>query len=181
MPERLLLHCCCAPCASSVLEGLMPSFDVTVLFYNPNIQPRTEYDKRREELNRLLRFAQYADVGTAACEYDRDAFETVCGALYDAPEGGLRCVECFKLRLGKTAELAANGGYDRFTTTLSVSPHKNAQLLNELGGAFAQQYGTEYLHADFKKRDGFKRSIELSKQFGLYRQSYCGCLASSSP
>ena len=173
---RLLLHCCCAPCASYVLEYLSPYFRITLLFYNPNIRPREEYDKRAMELQRLLSLAVYPNtIDAEFCEYDADVFDAVARPFLAEPEGGLRCRACFEMRLGKTAERARISGYDYFTTTLSVSPHKDVKLLDETGRRFADEYGVKYLQSDFKKRGGYKRSVDLSKQYGLYRQSYCGC------
>lgn len=173
---RLLLHCCCAPCASHVLERLSPVFNTTVLFYNPNIRPDEEYDKRETELRKLLSQAEYPNsVDMLACAYDAEAFDAVASPFRDEPEGGRRCRECFKLRLGETARRAREGGYGFFATTLSVGPRKDAALINEVGGAFAGVYGVEYLSSDFKKLGGYQRSVELSKRYGLYRQSYCGC------
>ena len=173
---RLLLHCCCAPCASYVLEYLSPFFDITVLFFNPNIRPREEFDKREAELHRLLGQAKYPNsVDAAACGYGGEAFESAAAPYWDEPEGGRRCSACFELRLGETAMQAKEGGYDYFASTLSVSPHKNAAALNRIGAAMSEKHGVRYLESDFKKRDGYKRSIDLSKQYGLYRQTYCGC------
>ena len=171
---RLLLHSCCAPCASYVLEYLIRYFSITLFFFNPNIATREEYFKRASELNKL------PDVGEDRVEiiiydYDTAVYINRAAPYADEPEGGQRCRECFMLRLEETAKTAAEGRYDYFTTTLSVSPHKDAGILNELGGRLAGEYKTEYLFSDFKKRDGYKRSIELSKQYSLYRQNYCGC------
>ena len=173
---RLLLHCCCAPCGSHVITLLAQSYDVTVLFYNPNIQPPEEYDKRLAALRQMLALPEYAGIAFVVGEYDPHAFKLLAAPFADEPEGGHRCEVCFDLRLNETARLAADGGYGCFTTTLSISPHKNARLLNAIGKKFEQAYGIEYLCADFKKQDGYKRSVELSKKYGLYRQSYCGCL-----
>ena len=173
---RLLLHCCCAPCASYVIEHLSPFFEITILYYNPNIFPGAEYNKRKVELNTLLSLAVYPNsVDILDCAYDSEAFEAVAMQFRDEPEGGQRCRECFMLRLGETAKRAREGGYDCFATTLSVSPHKDAALLNVIGDTLAREYGVEYYQSNFKKRDGYKRSIELSKKYGLYRQTYCGC------
>ncbi|MCL2402584.1 MAG: epoxyqueuosine reductase QueH [Oscillospiraceae bacterium] len=155
---------------------LSQSYDVTVLFYNPNIQPPEEYDKRLTELRRMLALPEYAGTALIVGEYDPNVFKVATVPFLDEPEGGRRCERCFNLRLSETARLAADEGYSCFTTTLSVSPHKNAKLLNEISGKLAQEYGIEYLRADFKKQDGYKHSIDLSKKYGLYRQSYCGCL-----
>ena len=173
---RLLLHCCCAPCASYALEYLSGFFRIGVLFYNPNIRPREEFDKRAMQFDKLLSMAPlHGRAELIAAPYDDAEFDSVAANYPDEPEGGRRCRECFELRLGKTAALAEAGGYDYFTTTLTVSPHKDAAVINGIGGALAERRGVRFLHADFKKRDGFKQSIELSKRYGLYRQTYCGC------
>lgn len=173
---QLLLHCCCAPCASYVLELLSPIYNITILFYNPNIRPGEEYEKRKSELQRLLSLAAYPNrVDMIECDYCAEDFETAAEPFWEEPEGGKRCRACFELRLKETAKRASDGGFGYFTTTLSVSPHKDASLLNEIGSKLAGEYGVEYLCSNFKKRDGYKRSIELSRQYGLYRQSYCGC------
>ena len=176
MARRLLLHCCCAPCASYVLECLSADYRVTLLFYNPNIKPQEEYEKRAAELQKLLSLAEYrSEVDLIVCEYDASVFDAAASPYMDEPEGGQRCKVCFELRLAKTAMTAKDRGYDCFTTTLSVSPHKDAMLLNEIGERLAGKYGVRYLPSDFKKNNGFKRSVELSKRYGLYRQNYCGC------
>ena len=173
---RLLLHCCCAPCASHVLELLSPFYRITTLFYNPNIRPPEEYYKRAGELEKLLSMVSFPNhVDMLAVEYDPMAFENAAAPFWDEPEGGGRCRACFEIRLGETAARAISGGYDYFATTLTVSPHKAAGLINDVGAGFAEKYGVGYLASDFKKRDGYKRSVELSKQYGLYRQAYCGC------
>ena len=173
---KLLLHCCCAPCASYVIEFLSPLYLITALFFNPNIRPREEYDLREGELRKLLTLAAPDDrVDMLETLYEGDAFEAAAAPYWDEPEGGGRCRACFELRLGETAALAAKHGFDCFATTLTVSPHKPAQIINDVGGAAAELYGVDYLPSDFKKRDGYKRSIELSRQYGLYRQRYCGC------
>ena len=174
---RLLLHCCCAPCASYVLEYLSPFYKITALFYNPNIQPREEYFKRAAELEKLIAIAGYAkSVDLIVAGYETGEYEAVASPYWEEPEGGRRCRACFELRLGEAARRAREGGYSYFTTTLSVSPHKDAALLNEIGAGLAGETGVKYLHSDFKKRDGYKRSVELSKKYGLYRQRYCGCI-----
>jgi len=173
---NILLHCCCAPCASHVIECLLPQYNVALLFYNPNIEPHDEYDKRKKELTKLLFKASLTSkVKLLECEYDNAAFKNAALSLRKEPEGGARCRMCFDLRLAETAHRAKAGEFDIFTTTLSVSPHKNAELLNEIGSRIANECGIEYLQADFKKKNGYKRSIELSGQYGLYRQNYCGC------
>lgn len=172
----LLLHACCAPCLSSVLERLGEHFSVTVLYYNPNIFPPDEYEKRLSEIQKLLGLLETGNTVKLLCgEYNPGNYRNLTGGMEKEPEGGTRCRLCFELRLGETARLAREGGFDYFTTTLTVSPHKNAALLNAIGGAMSEKYGVLYLFSDFKKRDGYKRSIELSNTYGLYRQNYCGC------
>ena len=173
---RLLLHSCCAPCSSAVLERLTDWFDLTVFYYNPNIAPEEEYLRRAEEQRRLIAELPHAHEIQFRCgEYESEAFEALARGLEDMPEGGERCTRCFRLRLGKTAALAAREGFDYFTTTLSISPLKDAQRLNAIGGELAEQFGVAYLFSDFKKKNGYKRSCELSVQYELYRQDYCGC------
>ena len=179
--HRLLLHCCCAPCASYVLEYLSPIFDITAFFFNPNIKSRDEYDRRANEFGKLPLAGGYPNnVDLYVCKYEPDVYETAAAPYIGEPEGGLRCRACFDVRLSETAGFAKKHGYDYFVTTLSVSPHKNTAVLNETGERLAAAYGVKYLNSDFKKRDGFKRSIQLSRQYGLYRQSYCGCGTSAS-
>lgn len=173
---RLLLHSCCAPCSSAVLERLTDWFDLTVFYYNPNIAPEEEFLRRVEEQRRLIAELPHAHEIQFRCgEYESEAFEALARGLEDMPEGGERCTRCFQLRLGKTAALAAREGFDYFTTTLSISPLKDAQRLNAIGGELAEQFGVAYLFSDFKKKNGYKRSCELSLEYGLYRQDYCGC------
>lgn len=172
----LLLHSCCAPCSSYVLEYLSRYFRITVFYYNPNIYPESEYAARTLEQQRLIREMNLAHpVAFQEGRYDRTDFFTASEGLEDAREGGPRCMKCYALRLEETARAAREGGFDYFTTTLSISPMKNAQKLNEIGRDMGEKYGVEYLVSDFKKKDGYKRSIELSREFGLYRQDYCGC------
>ena len=172
----LLLQACCAPCASYVLSVLTEVFQVTVFYCNPNIYPFEEYEKRKAELVRLCREmpSKYPIVFREDA-YDSDAFYAVASEYAAEREGGLRCASCIGLRMERTAQEAAVGEYDFFATTLSVSPHKNAELINSLGAHLSEKHGIPYLFSDFKKNDGFKKSIELSKQYNLYRQSYCGC------
>lgn len=178
---RLLLHACCAPCSSAVLERLSRSFRIDILYYNPNIAPESEYIRRREELERLLREMPLANpVKLVPCDYDGPAFEEIARGLEDAPEGGARCMKCFRLRLEKAAQAARDGKYDYFTTTLTLSPLKNARALNEIGEEVGALYGVRHLPGDFKKKDGYKRSLELSREYGLYRQDYCGCVYSKA-
>lgn len=173
---RLLLHSCCGPCSSAVLERVTPFFDVTVYFYNPNILPEAEFEKRLYWQKHLLSAAPFAEgVELIVPERDESAFRAAARGLEDAPEGGARCSACFTLRLGRTAEAAKAGSFDFFATTLTVSPHKNAQVINAIGLALGKDHGVEWLPSDFKKRDGYKRSLELSKEYGLYRQAWCGC------
>ena len=175
----LMLHCCCAPCAGHVLELLAPLFNITIAFYNPNIHPYEEYDKRAGEFQKILTQGEFPNgVDMVLGNYDYDAFEAAAMPYREEPEGGRRCSACFELRLKETAKLAKEGGYECFASTLSVSPHKNSAMLNEIGSAIAEGFGVKYLIADFKKQDGYKRSVELSKRYGLYRQSYCGCESS---
>lgn len=174
--RRLLLHSCCAPCSSYCLTELAPSIKTTVLFYNPNMDCAEEYLKRKAEEVRFLRETNLADL--LDCDYAPEDYQAVVCGLEREPEGGARCKKCFELRLRRTAEEAKRGGYDYFATTLTVSPLKNAALINEIGFALEREYGVKYLPTDFKKRGGYLRSIELSKQYNLYRQNYCGCVYS---
>ena len=173
----LLLHSCCGPCSSAVIERLRDHFSVTVLYYNPNIEPEEEYMHRRAEQERFLSLAGNG-IGWLPCEYDHDAFAAFAPAMAEEPEGGKRCLACFALRLNATANLALSHGFEYFTTTLSVSPHKNADNVNRAGEEAARRTGVKYLYADFKKKNGYQRSLQLSAEYGLYRQNYCGCLFS---
>ena len=175
---RLLLHSCCAPCSSYVLEYLHEYFRITVYFYNPNITEKEEYDKRIREVERMVSEMGLTDVDVLEGSHEPKAFFEMAAKWPGEKEGGLRCYDCYKMRLMSTAEVAAQGGYDYFTTTLSISPHKNAQWLNELTEEAGALYGVKALPADFKKRNGYKRSIELSAEYDLYRQDYCGCIFS---
>ena len=175
----LLLHSCCGPCSSAVLERLRDYFRVTVLYYNPNIEPEEEYLHRRSEQQRLLSVLG-SDVEWLPCEDGHEAFEAFAPSMADEPEGGKRCLACFALRLSETAEQAKKHGFEYFTTTLSVSPHKNADNVNRAGEDAARRSGVKYLYADFKKRNGYLRSLQLSEEYGLYRQNYCGCLYSKT-
>jgi predicted adenine nucleotide alpha hydrolase (AANH) superfamily ATPase len=178
-PPKLLLHSCCGPCSSYVLEYLTKYFTITIIYYNPNIYPESEFEKRAAVQRSLLTDMRFSNpVDLVVCDYEPAPFNEAVRGLENEPEGGKRCGKCFELRLKETARLAKDLNYDFFTTTLSVSPHKNAQALNELGEKLAEEYGVPYLFSDFKKRDGYKRSIELSELYGLYRQDYCGCLYS---
>lgn len=175
----LLLHACCAPCSSYVLEYLSRYFSISILYYNPNIAPKEEYKKRRAELARLVSSMPLVHpVSLIPCEYDGGAFARIAKGYEDAPEGGERCERCFRLRLEEAARAAKRLGCDYFTTTLSISPLKNAGLLNAIGEEVGREIGVKHLPADFKKKNGYKRSIELSREYGLYRQDYCGCVYS---
>lgn len=175
---KLLLHVCCAPCASYVIEYLTKYFDITLYFCNPNITDAGEYKKRADELLRFVSiFPHDNPIETVICPMSSEAFYRISDGLESLPEGGARCFECYRLRLEETAKyMAAHmGEYDYFATTLTVSPHKNAEKLNEIGAELSEKYGVSYLPSDFKKREGYKRSIELSREYGLYRQNFCGC------
>ena len=176
---RLLLHSCCAPCSSYCLEYLSEYFEIEDFYYNPNISPGEEYRYRVSELDRLIGEMDLKNpVTLIEGRYDpQDFFEAVKG-YEDEPERGARCGICFKLRLEEAARMAADRGADYFTTTLSISPLKDAELLNRIGGEMAEKYGVPYLYSDFKKKGGYLRSIELSKEYNLYRQNYCGCIFS---
>ena len=172
----LLLHTCCAPCSSAVIERLSKYFQITVFYYNPNIYPESEYTKRILEQQKLIRDMNFKyPVSFLAGSYEKEKFYAMAQGMEELKEGGARCMKCYKLRLSEAARQAAAGGFDYFTTTLSISPMKNAQKLNEIGVRLGKEYGVEYLVSDFKKKNGYKRSIELSKEHGLYRQDYCGC------
>lgn len=177
----LLLHACCAPCSSYVLEYLSGYFDITIFYYNPNISPAAEFAKRTAELTRLIgEMPLPRPVKFIEGEYDPERFFEIAKGLETLSEGGERCFKCYELRLRKTAEEAKKNGFDYFTTTLSISPHKNAEKLNEIGGKLSEEFGVNYLFSDFKKRNGYKRSCELSEIYGLYRQNYCGCVYSKA-
>lgn len=173
--KTILLHSCCGPCSSSVIERVKPYFDITVLYYNPNIEPKEEYEKRKSEQIRLLKELniKYMD-----CDYDNNIYREKIKGTEEEKEGGARCTLCFMLRLSKTAKLAKENNFDCFGTTLTVSPHKNSELINKIGFKEAEKEGINFLPADFKKEEGYKRSIELSKKYNLYRQDYCGCIYS---
>lgn len=173
---KLLLHSCCAPCSSYVLEYLSNYFEITIFYYNPNIFPENEYIKRILEQQTLISdMPTKHPVSFLAGHYDRERFFQIAEGLEHLKEGGERCFKCYELRLEEAARIAKEGSFDYFTTTLSISPLKNADKLNEIGNKLADKYGVTYLQSDFKKKNGYKRSIELSSQYGLYRQDYCGC------
>lgn len=175
----LLLHSCCAPCSSYVLETLSPHFTITVFYYNPNIYPDEEYEHRvREQEEFIEKLPAAHPISFLAGPFEKERFYEIARGKEDLPEGGERCFACYKLRLSETAKRAKEGGFDYFTTTLSISPLKNAAKLNEIGEALAAECGVPYLTSDFKKKNGYLRSCELSKEYGIYRQDYCGCLFS---
>lgn len=175
----LLLHSCCAPCSSYTIEYLSDYFKISVLYYNPNISPREEYEKRKAEQIRLIESMPVKnDVNFADCDYDCNEFFKIAKGYEDCREGGERCFRCYEQRLRRTAQEAQKGGYDYFCTTLSISPLKNAQKINEIGERLSEEYCVLWLPSDFKKREGYKRSIELSKEYNLYRQNFCGCVYS---
>lgn len=173
---KLLLHCCCAPCSSYVFEYLNKYFEITAYFYNPNISTSEEFDHRADELKRFAKvFPMENEVTVIIEDYNHMEFLEKIYGKEDLKEGGARCFDCYKLRLEKAVEYAKKQGFDMFTTTLSISPHKNAEWLNNIGAQLATEHGVEYLFADFKKKNGYKRSCDLSKEYNLYRQSFCGC------
>ena len=174
---KLLLHVCCAPCSSYVLDYLANYFNISLFFYNPNIAPIEEYDKRIIELNRFVdEFNK--DIKIIPGNYNNNLYEEMIKGLENEPEGGKRCIKCFHLRLEETAKKAKELNFDYFTTTLSISPYKNATTLNSIGKNLEHKYNIKYLYSDFKKKDGYKKSIELSNKYQLYRQDYCGCIYS---
>ena len=178
-PNKMLLHVCCAPCSSHVLSVLYDAYDITAFFYNPNITEKAEYEKRIEELKRFTQEAEFAK-NVVVCDgaYEPEKFYAIAKGLEKEPERGHRCYKCYELRLEETARYAKEHGFDIFTTTLSISPHKNAAWLNEIGERMAEKYGVAYLYSDFKKKNGYAHSIELSREYHLYRQDYCGCIYS---
>lgn len=175
--KSLLLHSCCGPCSSSVIERLKNYFDITVLYYNPNIEPKEEYEKRKREQIRLLKIlgVSYYDI-----DYLNEEYHDAVMGYENEPENGARCTLCFNLRLKKTAKIAKENGFDFFGTTLTVSPHKNSLIINALGMKIEKDEGILFLLSDFKKEDGYKRSVELAKEYDLYRQDYCGCFYSKN-
>lgn len=175
----LLLHGCCAPCSSACLEYLNSYFDITLFYYNPNISPKQEFDKRFSEAKRLIKEMPFEhDVKILEGNYDYNRFLELAKGLETVPEGGERCFKCYALRLEETAKTAKEMGFDYFCTTLSISPLKNSRKINEIGFKTAEKYGVKWLPSDFKKKEGYKRSVELSKAYHLYRQNFCGCVFS---
>lgn len=177
--EKLLLHSCCAPCSSYVITYLTNYFDITILYYNPNISPYEEYIKRKNEQIKLItEMHTQNNINIIDCDYDNEIYNKLIQGLEDEPERGNRCTICYKMRMEKTASIAKLNEYDYFCTTLSVSPYKNSNLINQLGEELEKKYNIKWLYSDFKKKDGYKKSIELSKKYNLYRQDYCGCIYS---
>ena len=176
---KLLLHSCCAPCSSQVITCLTNYFDITILYYNPNIYPEEEYLKRKEEQIRLIKeINKINKLDIIDCDYDNDIYEQEIKGLEQEKEGGNRCYKCFSLRLDKTAKIAKTNNFDFFSTTLTISPYKNSKLINLIGKELERKYNITWLYSDHKKKDGYKKSIELSKKYNLYRQNYCGCIYS---
>ncbi len=179
--SKLLLHACCAPCSSAVLERLGNFFDITIFYYNPNIDQEEEYQKRIKELKRLIKeFPTKYPIKLIEGNYEPEKFKEIAHGLEEEKERGKRCYKCYELRLEETAKIAEKLGFENFCTTLTLSPHKNSNWLNEIGERLGNQYQTNYLYSDFKKKNGYKRSIELSKEYDLYRQDYCGCIYSKN-
>lgn len=177
MKQKLLLHSCCAPCSTAVIERLYDNYDITILYYNPNIYPEEEYTKRKNEEIKYLKHLNEIGykISMLDCDYESEKFYEKTKGYENEREGGVRCAICFKLRLEKTANLAKISGYEIFGTTLTVSPHKNAELINSIGLGLEREIGVKFLVSNFKKQDGYKRSVELAKENNLYRQNYCGC------
>lgn len=179
--KRLLLHSCCGPCSSYVIEYLTEYFDITILYYNPNIYPESEYIKRKNEQIKLINSMPHKNkLDIMDCDYEPKLFNELTRGHELDKEGADRCSICFKLRLSASASLAKENNYDFFGTTLTVSPHKNSKIINSIGSSLESEYSVKYLYSDFKKKEGYKRSIELSKKYDLYRQNYCGCKYSLS-
>ena len=178
---KLLLHACCAPCSSYCLEYLSQYFEISVLYYNPNISIKEEYEYRLSEEKRIISSMDFKnDVKIIDCDYNTKDFFNAVKGLENEPEGGRRCEKCFRLRLNATAAEAKRLGIEYFGTTLTISPLKNAELINEIGEQLGEKYGVKWLYSDFKKKEGYKRSIVLSKKYDLYRQNYCGCIFSKN-
>lgn len=175
----ILLHSCCAPCSSHVIDVLSKHFNITILYYNPNIEPYEEYLKRKEEEIRFIKeYNNTNRLDIIDCDYDNEKYHELVKGLEDCKEGGNRCFKCYRMRLEYTAIKAKELNYDYFGTTLTVSPYKNSQKLNEIGEELENKYNIKYLYSDFKKNNGYKHSIEMSKEYNLYRQNYCGCIYS---
>lgn len=175
----ILLHSCCAPCSSHVIDVLNKHFNITILYYNPNIEPYEEYLKRKEEEIRFIKeYNNTNRLDIIDCDYDNEKYHELVKGLENCKEGGNRCFKCYRMRLEYTAIKAKELNYDYFGTTLTVSPYKNSQKLNEIGEELGKKYNIKYLYSDFKKNNGYKHSIEMSKEYNLYRQNYCGCIYS---
>ena len=173
---RLLLHSCCGPCSTQVISYLTEYFDITVLYYNPNIEPYDEYIKRKnEQIKFIKKFNPKNKLDFMDCDYANEDFQTIAKGYEQYPEGSVRCHRCYKLRLSKTAKLAKDNNYDYFCTTLTVSPYKNSQVINHLAEEISKEYKIDYLYSDFKKENGYLKSVEYAKKYNLYRQDYCGC------
>ena len=173
---NLLLHSCCGPCSTQVIASLTDYFNITILYYNPNIEPQEEYEKRKKEQIKFIdKYKAKNKLNFMDCDYDNADFRNIAKGLESEKEGGKRCHKCYHLRLSNTAKIAKEKGFDYFGTTLTVSPYKNAQVINAIGYKLENEYNIKYLYSDFKKEDGYKKSIELAKQYNLYRQDYCGC------
>lgn len=177
---KLLLHSCCGPCSTQVLSFLAPYFNITVFYYNPNIEPYEEYLKRKNEQIRFIKEFKHENINFLDCDYDNNIFRNSAVGLEQEKEGQARCPVCFRIRLEATAKKAKGLNYDYFGTTLTVSPYKNSKQINILGSILQDKYNIKYLFSDFKKGDGYKKSIEYSKEYNLYRQDYCGCLFSKN-
>lgn len=176
---NLLLHSCCAPCSSQVISTLTNFFNITILYYNLNIYPKEEYLKRKEEQIKLLNEIESVNkLNIIDCDYDNEVYEQTIKGLEKEKEGGSRCYKCFALRLEKTAKIGEKKSYDYFSTTLTISPHKNSKIINIIGKSLEDKHNIKWLYSDHKKKDGYKKSIELSKKYNLYRQNYCGCIYS---
>ena len=176
---KLLLHCCCAPCSSATLERLQEEYGVDIYYYNPNIEPEEEFRKRAGEEERFVReFRPDGGVRVIVADYDHAAFEKIARGREDMPERSERCYLCYETRMRRTAEYAREHGYEMFTTSLSISPYKSSRWINEIGERLERETGVRFLHSDFKKQNGYRRSIELSEEYGLYRQNWCGCVYS---
>lgn len=174
--KTLLLHSCCGPCSSAVLERLYEEYKITIYYYNPNIYPESEYRHRVETQKKIIASLPFGnEISMVEGQWDQGMFDEIAKGYEECPEGGDRCKLCFEMRLSGAAKYAKENSFDFFTTTLSISPHKNSALLNEIGGRLSIEHDIPWLHSDFKKKDGYLRSIQLSKEYSLYRQDYCGC------
>ncbi len=178
---KLLLHSCCGPCSTWVISFLKDYFDITIYYYNPNIEPLEEYLHRKREQIKFLQEYKQAKINFLDCDYNNNEFKDIAKGLENIPEGGARCHKCFYLRMYKTAQVAASNGFSYFGTTLTVSPHKNSEIINKIGEHIMKELNINFIYGDFKKNDGYKKSIEYSREYHLYRQNYCGCLYGKEP